>query len=505
MRKINYEIGEIIPYQQTNCLQLVECATCTGCIFDHGQCERPNFLPTCTPNKNIYKQVTDPQILDYRKYRRIYYDISNTDSYDEIIQNLIKLGGTISEKGIKQEIGYYYINAYGIISYCTERPEKYVRYTLSDAINNMPNPEFVKNYYYKINSDNKTIVKNKLIELGGLFDIDMEDASYNTIWINDEWQIYASESTDTIYNWTSLVWGNVDDLLDINIGNGMDNPEKEISTQTNKITDLKLKSMDDLKQNQEGTAQKQSMFKIMFDKMKTQFAITKEENLRLAADGSICVPVNDEYIAINASNKLVSYPSNLCVNCPIFVMAKPFTQIMVGDIIKDKESFYKVISKKENGSLSVLSYTGTMKNKIEVKDFLLNSAFAKVVINMYNSMGNNSINPMMLAMMNESENGNKTDMKEMMMLMMMMGGNNPFAAMSGNNTAGANPMMNPMMMMAMMGDNSNQSSMMEMFMMSQMMGGNNMFNPTVVSQSPVTKKKRRCTKATSASPKPTVK
>ena len=199
MKEINYEIGEIIPYQQTNCLQLVECATCTGCIFDHGQCERPNFLPTCTPNKNIYKQVTDPQILDYRKYRRIYYDISNTDSYDEIIQNLIKLGGTISETGIKQDFGYYYINAYGIISYNTERPEKYVRYTLSDDINNMPNPEFVKNYCCKIN------------------------------------------------------------------------PEKEVSTQTNKITDLKLKSMSDLKQNQEGTAQKQSMFKIMFDKMKTQF------------------------------------------------------------------------------------------------------------------------------------------------------------------------------------------------------------------------------------------
>ena len=984
MRKINYNIEDIFPYQKTECLQVKQGKDCCdGCMFNIDyNCKRPDYLLSCCSSfyghsyNVIYSKISDPQILNHRKYRRIYYDITTDgDDYNEIIHKLVELGGTLNPKVVKTNYGYYYINAYGIISYSEIVPEKYVRYTLSDDINDMPSPEFVGNYYYVINPDNKTAVKNRLIELGGLYDIDMDDSDYKMVWINSEWQIYATESTDptAIYDWVNLKKGNCDELLDfeltdevikhrrfciqgnyklgskiitifnklgamnpynrdgkdsskyyfisskgeigarinkpygyyeltfpldsseelfkfyrtinsfpkpgfaptvcykttrenreqiINIlsnkydllrtgiyfddgdfvhidwcwqisikdaqeqyknvidgetllqsdytksqllyiqfcfkgnvdkgddiinkltdvfgasnscgyngksdayyyidatgkvavsetipngyvelplsqdlsklpdidsnlvldlkakgdidgslvtnvdnmyirpgltiqatttnllkypeekimkqketpqldeetknrylhrkfyaygdaehssqlrgifiallcaanphGLKCDNPnmiyfidaygnlgsfvptrgayveddlvvndyieihadsnvsevyhtycrpqflkkvvfqvnseiiepvigylvlsggqvsnndlyaskylkidsfwnivpvigadsidfvkvtveefkknvlnnsekEEEINTQINKITDLKSKNMSNVNyyQNNEVTMQKkQSMFKTMFDKIKEQFAITKEESLRLATDGSICVPVNNEYIAINASNKLVSYPSNLCFNCPVFVMTKPFAQIMVGDIIKDKESFYKVISKKENGSLSVLSYTGTMKNKTEVKDFLLNSAFAKVVINMFNSMGNNPINPMMLAMMNESENGNKTDMKEMMMLMMMMSGNNPFAAMSGNNTAGANPMMNPMMMMAMMGDNSNQSSMMEMFMMSQMMGGNNIFNPAVVSQSPVTKKKRRCARATSASTKPTVK
>lgn len=796
MRKINYNIGDIFPYQKTECLQVKQGKdSCDGCMFNIGyNCKQPNYLLSCCssfygPSYNvIYSKISDPQILDHRKYRRIYYDITTDgDDYNEIIHKLVELGGTLNPKVVKTNYGYYYINAYGIISYSEIVPEKYVRYTLSDDINDMPSPEFVGNYYYVINPDNKTAVKNRLIELGGLYDIDMDDSDYKMVWINSEWQIYATESTDptVIYAWENLKKGNCDELLDFKptdkvikhrqfcfkgnvdkgddiinkltdvfgasnscgydgksdayyymdttgkiaisetIPNGYvelplsqdlsklpdidstrrgfanasitncihrpeekimeqkettqldeetknrylhrkfyaygdaehssqlmrtfidlldaanpyelkcDNPnkvyfidaygnlgsfvpthgayveddliindyikidaysivsevyhtycnpqfikkvvlqvnseiieqvigylvlsggqvsnndlyaakylkidsfwnivpvigadsidfvkvtveefkkkilnnsekEKEINTQTNKVTDLKSKNMSNVNyQNNEGTAQKkQSMFKTMFDKIKEQFAITKEESLRLATDGNICVPVNNEYIAINASNKLVSYPSNLCFNCPVFVMTKPFAQIMVGDIIKDKESFYKVISKKENGSLSVLSYTGTMKNKTEVKDFLLNSAFAKVVINMFNSMGNNPINPMMLAMMNESENGNKTDMKEMMMLMMMMGGNNPFAAMGGNNTAGANPMMNPMMMMAMMGDNSNQSSMMEMFMMSQMMGGNNIFNPAAVSQSPVTKKKPRRSKVTAANAKPTAK
>ena len=209
-----------------------------------------------------------------------------------------------------------------------------------------------------------------------------------------------------------------------------------------------------------------NVFGGLMGKFKSQFVPEKVENLKISSTGLICVPINNEYVAIDANNNLVAFTKELCFDCPMYTINKPSDQVAVGDIIKDGNSYGKVIKKKEDGSLSVLSYSGTTKNRKAVKDFILNSAFATVVVNMFSQSTSGGFNPMMLMMMDEDNN---VDMKDMMMMQMMSG--------QGNQAGGMNPMM---MMMMMKGDGEgegNKSSMMENLMMMQMMQGNTTANP----------------------------
>lgn len=189
----------------------------------------------------------------------------------------------------------------------------------------------------------------------------------------------------------------------------------------------------------------------MFDKIKAQYIPTKEDGLKLSFSGILCVPVGDEYIGMDQDNNLTSFPAEMCMDIPVYSIVKPVKDIAVGDVIKRGNSYVKVIEKKENGSLRCLSYNGYYQNKKEVTDFFMNQATERVIWNIFNMNQDNSLNPMMFALMNED-----CDMKDIMMMSMMQG-----------------QQMNPMLMMCMMGDDS--SDMMKMMMMSQMMGGNNPF------------------------------
>lgn len=200
---------------------------------------------------------------------------------------------------------------------------------------------------------------------------------------------------------------------------------------------------------------KKSIFSSFIEKYKSQFIPEKDEKLKLSMDGKICVPVGNEYIAIDKDNNLISYPEEMCMNVPVFVISKPFSEVKVGDIIKNAASYGKVTNKNTKGSISCISYSGYTQNKKEVKDFILNQSFVKVVVNMFEGINNSNFNPMILAL----ADGNM-DIKDMLIFQMMQG----------------NSQLNPMLMLAMM-DKDGGNSMLETMMIMQMMnnGNNPMF------------------------------
>lgn len=189
----------------------------------------------------------------------------------------------------------------------------------------------------------------------------------------------------------------------------------------------------------------------------------KDNTLKVSMDGNICVPMNSEYVGIDNDNNLISYPEEICISVPVYLVNKSYAQVKIGDVVKVNNSYSKVVKKNTNGSLSCLSYSGYMQNKKEIKDFMLGQSFIKVVINMFSNIQVNGVNPMILAM---AEDG--IDMKDLMILQMMQGSNDG--------------QMNPMFMMAMM-DKGGNNSMIETMLMMQMMGNNQMSFPFMPNQS----------------------
>ena len=210
---------------------------------------------------------------------------------------------------------------------------------------------------------------------------------------------------------------------------------------------------------------KKGLFSGLSEKFRAQYVPTKENGLKLSHTGLICIPVNGEYVGIDKDNNLTSFDAALTWDYPVYTISKPSAQVQIGDIIKQGESFGKVIAKKADGSFSVLSFTGSTRNKKIIKDFILGSAVVTTVVNMFGDISNGNINPMMMMMMMGEDSD--FEMKDLMMLQMMQGGANGNA-------------MNPMMLMMMMdknGESGDKSSMMENLMMMQMMQGNTTANP----------------------------
>lgn len=197
--------------------------------------------------------------------------------------------------------------------------------------------------------------------------------------------------------------------------------------------------------------EKKSMFSSFIEKYKSQFIPEKDNTLKVSMDGNICVLIGEEYIGIDKDNNLISYPEEMCMDMPVYLLTKPYSQIHIGDIVKVNHTYAKVLKKNGNGSLSCLSFSGYTQNKKEIKDFMLGQSFIKVVVNIFSNMQVNGFNPMILAMAESN-----MDMKDLMLMQMMQEGN------TGQ--------MNPMLMVAMM-DKDGGNSMLETILMMQMIGG----------------------------------
>lgn len=232
------------------------------------------------------------------------------------------------------------------------------------------------------------------------------------------------------------------------------------------INGVPTKSTTVINSQKSNKMEKKSMFNSFIEKYKSQFIPEKEESLKLSMDGNICVPIGGEYVGINSENELISYPAEMCMDMPVYIISKPYAQVQVGDIVKLNNSFLKVLRKNDNGTLQCLSFSGYSSNRREIKDFMLGQALVRVVVNMFSGMTTGGFNPMMLALANNED----MDMRDLMMIQMMQGNGGSF---------------NPMMLMMM--DKGGDNSMFETMMMMQMMGGQ---NPMMGFMNPASTEKR---------------
>lgn len=208
---------------------------------------------------------------------------------------------------------------------------------------------------------------------------------------------------------------------------------------------------------------KNTMVQGMIDKMKSRFIPQKEEGVKLSMDGALCVQINDEYVGINKDGNLVSYPAEMCIDVPVYSIAKATKDVKEGDIIKRKNSYAKVLNINKDGSLRCLTYSGYVSNKKEIQDFVLNESVERVLINMFSFDNSLGFNPMIFALMDDNEG---LDLKGLMMMQMMQNQNGGNANMFGG--------MNPMMLM-MLSKDGESASMTDMLLMSMCMGNSNPF------------------------------
>ena len=206
-----------------------------------------------------------------------------------------------------------------------------------------------------------------------------------------------------------------------------------------------------------------SMFSGIMSKYTGQFIPEKEDKVRMSLNGLLCVPQDGEYIGVQGDN-LVSFPEEMTLPIPVYSIVKANSAIVAGDIIKNGNSYSKVLGVNPDGSLKILSFTGYTHNKKPVTDFIMGAATTRVLINMFNFDEKSGFNPIFFAM----ANGDTLDVNSLMMLSMTPQGKNLFSNAGG----GFNPMMLWML------DKNRQESgqgmdMMSMFMMSSMMGGQN--------------------------------
>ena len=245
------------------------------------------------------------------------------------------------------------------------------------------------------------------------------------------------------------------DILSINGKKQKSYYSDEISSNKNSSKTKNTKSMNPTASNQ--------MFSGILGKYKSQFIPERETNVRMSLSGLLVVPVNGEYVGIDASNTLTSFPEEMTISIPVYSINKMNSAIQVGDIVKTGVNTYaKVIGKNGDGSLKVLTYTGYTRSKKEVKDFIVNQATTRVLINMFNfDNSENSFNPLFFAF----ANGDHIDVNSLMMLAMTPQGKNLFSNAGGG--------FNPMMLFMLDQNKGGSSSMFEtMAMMSMMSGGN---------------------------------
>lgn len=202
------------------------------------------------------------------------------------------------------------------------------------------------------------------------------------------------------------------------------------------------------------------------DRLKSMFMPVEAEGVRIATDGNICVATSQGYVAIDKNNSLTSYPEELTLNLPVFIVSKPKEQLAVGDVIALERSYAKV-TKIKGDQITAIGYTGAGKTVHTIKDFLFNQTMIRVVVSLAGSVGG-QINPMMLLALSD-----KDDKKSLLPLMMMT-----------QNGGAMN--MNPMMLMMLSG--KDDMDIKDLLMMSAFSGGANPFaqmfgaQPQVVKQ-----------------------
>lgn len=251
--------------------------------------------------------------------------------------------------------------------------------------------------------------------------------------------------------------------VSIDLGNATRPVVNKVATTYAGVSATKTKKMKDNK-----------MVSGLIERYKFQFFPEKEERVKIAMDGAICVPVNNEYVGVKSDGSLTSYPEEFLIDVPVFSISKPQAQVKVGDIVKIGARYGRVNAKNGDGSLKILYFSGVTGNTHEIKDMLLGQSLVRVLVNMFSFNESNGMNPMMLLAMSDKED---LDIKSLFLMQAMSNGQG-----FGSNSANG---FNPMMLLA-LSDNDGKSNDMftTMALMQMMNGGNSLFGTPVTT--PVT-------------------
>lgn len=253
--------------------------------------------------------------------------------------------------------------------------------------------------------------------------------------------------------------------VSIDLGNATRPAVNKVATTYADVTATKTKKMKDNK-----------MVSGLIERYKSQFFPEKEERVKIAMDGAICVPVNNEYIGVKSDGSLTSYPEEFLIDVPVFSISKPQAQVKVGDVVKIGTRYGRVNAKNEDGSLKILYFSGVTGNTHEIKDMLLGQSLVRVLVNMFSFNESNGMNPMMLLAMSDRED---LDIKSLFLIQAMSNGQG-----FGSNSVNG---FNPMMLLALSDKDSKSNDMFTTMALMQMMnGGNSLFGTPVTTSTTTT-------------------
>jgi len=230
----------------------------------------------------------------------------------------------------------------------------------------------------------------------------------------------------------------------------------------------------------------------MLNAYKSQFLPEREENLRMSMDGTICVRSTDgTFIGIDKNNELSEFPEALAIQIPVFTINKKTSDVKVGDIIKNKNSFSKVVEKKEDGTLKCLSFSGYNQNRKQIKNVLLGTAMTRVVMNFFNfgennGGGLNNLLPLVLL----GDGGFEGDTLESLVMMQALSGGNggtqnilPFLLLKDGKLGGGDTLETLVMMQAFNGGNGGAQNILPLLLLKDgKLGGGDMLETLVMMQ-----------------------
>ena len=302
---------------------------------------------------------------------------------------------------------------------------------------------------------NKTELKSRTKELFGFESGKLTNLKVGDVITADNrtTPIQVAEITSLTSGYTILTNVAVNGVS-IDLGNATRPAVNKVATTYAGVSATKTKKMKDNK-----------MVSGLIERYKSQFFPEKEERVKIAMDGAICVPVNNEYVGVKSDGSLTSYPEEFLIDVPVFSISKPQTQVKVGDIVKIGARYGRVNAKNGDGSLKILYFSGVTGNTHEIKDMLLGQSLIRVLVNMFSFNESNGMNPMMLLAMSDKED---LDIKSLFLMQAMSNGQG-----FGSNSVNG---FNPMMLLA-LSDNDGKSNDMftTMALMQMMNGGNSLF------------------------------
>jgi hypothetical protein len=185
--------------------------------------------------------------------------------------------------------------------------------------------------------------------------------------------------------------------------------------------------------------------KNLSSRIKDMFVPVEADNVRISINGDICVATNAGYVAIDKDNVLKSYPEEMTIKLPAYIISKPKDQIQVGDIVAVDKKYYKV-TRINGDKLTTIGYTGSGKIIHTITDVLFNASMVRVVMSI-TGMANGQINPIMLMALGKDDSS--------LLPLLMMNQNN------------ASLGINPFMLMALKNDNISTETLLMMSMMNQ--------------------------------------